>query len=822
MQALSEYRSTAEALPDLLNYGFQIENGLMLNKDGSLSQTWSFFGEDANSSTPEELELISGQITRALNHLNSGWMIHVDAIRTVCDKYPDEKPGVDAVSRIIDAERRIQFSGYSDFYESKYFITFTYKPPHILESKVTAYLLDVEGEDTEGYLNKELTDLSRHHIELFKNTCSEVVEIMKSVLNIQRLNKQDDKTFCDQLSHLKQCVTGRYQTLRNPGFGMPLDVLIGAHDFVGGLMPKIEDQYIQIVSIDGYAPESYPTILKALDEYPGEYRWSSRFIFMDQLQAELELKSYQRKWQQKIRGFLDQVFDRHTGRIDEDARDMADDSNTAISELKSGVVKYGFYTSVVLIYRDTREEAESEAKKIRNLITINGFNARIEASNSVAAWLGSLPGHGHPNITRPPLHTMNLADMLPSTSVWPGKSTNPCKFFPKETPPLMYGNTTGRTPFRINLHVEDTASTFLFGPPGSGKSTALAFLVTQWAARYADLEPQIFMFDKGASSYAITKAMGGSFYDIGADTQINFAPLTHLNSPSDITWATEYLEFLLELQDISINARGRSELFEQVSLLAQSEPEHRTITDLCATIQNKEVLAGLSQYSLDGPYGMMLDAKEDSISEDMLNVFEISHLMETSDKILLPVMMYLFRRIEKRLATNRPTLIIIDEAWLPLSNDIFAAKIDEWLRVVRKLNAAVVMASQKVGDMLASKISSSIIESCVNKIFLPNPNISNDEVKAQYKSLGLNDKQMNIIRAAIPKREYYYTSPYGRRLYSLALAKVALAFVGASQKDNKRIKALIEKHGENWVYEWLAEKELDDWALYWQRIHDED
>ena len=123
------------------------------------------------------------------------------------------------------------------------------------------------------------------------------------------------------------------------------------------------------------------------------------------------------------------------------------------------------------------------------------------------AYLGSLPGHGYQNIRRPLIHTLNLADILPLTSVWPGLENNPCPYFEKNSPALLYAATGGATPFRFNLHVQDVGHTCIFGPTGKGKSTLVLLIAAQFL-RYNNA--QVFIFDNGLSAYPLCQAVGGA------------------------------------------------------------------------------------------------------------------------------------------------------------------------------------------------------------------------------------------------------------------------------------------------------------------------
>ena len=216
----------------------------------------------------------------------------------------------------------------------------------------------------------------------------------------------------------------------------------------------------------------------------------------------------------------------------------------------------------------------------------------------------------------------------------------------------------------------------------------------------------------------------------------------------------------------------------------------------------------LKQYTIDGMMGHLLDAEQDGLALSSFNVFEIEELMNLGEKYALPVLLYLFRRIERALK-GQPSAIILDEAWVMLGHPAFRAKIKEWLKVLRKANCIVIMATQNLSDAASSGILDVMVEATASKIFLPNPYARDEDASALYRRMGLNNRQIEILATAEPKRHYYYMSEKGRRLFDLALGPFALAFVGNSDKEAiATVQALKVKHGRDWVHAWLHSKGL--------------
>jgi type IV secretion system protein VirB4 len=176
------------------------------------------------------------------------------------------------------------------------------------------------------------------------------------------------------------------------------------------------------------------------------------------------------------------------------------------------------------------------------------------------------------------------------------------------------------------------------------------------------------------------------------------------------------------------------------------------------------------------------------------------------------VLSYLFHRIEARL-DGRPTLLIIDEGWLALDDENFSGQIREWLKTLRKKNASVVFATQSLSDIDGSSIAPAIIESCPTRLFLPNERAIEPQIAAIYRRFGLNDRQIEILARATPKRDYYCQSRRGNRLFELGLSEVALAFCAASSKSDQALieRVLAEYGAAAFVAGWLLARGLT-WA----------
>ncbi|MBD5655583.1 MAG: hypothetical protein IAI50_10470 [Candidatus Eremiobacteraeota bacterium] len=811
-----EFRTKVKGYADLLLYAAEIEDGIILNKDGSLTAAWAYRGNDLDSASGYELDALSERVNASLKRRGSGWMMHVDAMRRPSRHYAENSSFPDRTTVLIDDERRLQYEAESAHYETEYVLCITYLPPADREDRFTSLL--VEGD-------KVVESASARAVRTFRAALDDFEDNLSRELRLRRLRSRretdaagNEVVYDELLEHLNYCATGSSHPLRLPKVPMYLDGLLGGVDFYGGLKPRIGPFHIRTIAITGFPNESYPGILEGLNRLAMPYRWSNRFIFLDPHVARKQMETRRKKWflgRKSMRGYLaEQAGTGTASGQNNDAIMMADDAQAALDDLSSDAVRFGYYTSVVVISERDPQVADERAREVTKLLFNLGFNARIEEVNAVEAFLGTHPANGYANVRKPLVHTRNLADFLPLTTIWSGEATNPCPFYPPESPPLAYTATNGATPFRLNLHVGDVGHTLILGPTGAGKSTLLGLLA---ASHFRYPDAQVFVFDKGYSALPLVKASGGEHYDImGEYGSPQFCPLARIDEPQERAWAAEWLETLVALQGVTLNPSSRRAIFHALTLLAESES--RTMTDLLhGPLQEPHLRAALDRYTLDGPLGTLLDSKTDSLGDDIFQVFELEHLMESgqSGRNVVPVLLYLFHRIEQRL-DGRPTLLILDEAWTFIDNSLFAEKIRDWLKTLRKKNAAVVFATQSVSDVLAKPITAAILESCLTKILLPNPEARSAVSSAAYRQIGLTDRQIEILSYAMPKRQYYYMSPQGQRLFDLGLGPVALSFIGAGGKEDlAAVRRLSAAFGDDWPAEGLWSRGHRNAAARW-------
>ena len=306
-------------------------------------------------------------------------------------------------------------------------------------------------------------------------------------------------------------------------------------------------------------------------------------------------------------------------------------------------------------------------------------------------------------------------------------------------------------------------------------------------------QAQIFIFDKGRSARAAALTMGGTALDLSLGSGLAFQPLNDIDDAAARAFARDWVLGLIAHEGLPANPTIKDQVWTALTSLASAPKVERTLTGLSLLLQSNPLRQALQPYTLEGPWGNLLDGKSDQLSFADVMHFELEGLMETKG-LVLPVLTYLFHRLEARF-DGRPTLLILDEAWLFLDSPLFATRIREWLKTLRKKNVAVVFATQSLADIATSSIAPAIIESCPTRIYLPNDRAIETQIREIYERFGLNQRQIEIIARATPKQDYYAQTAKGNRLFELDLGPLALAICSASTlQEHKLMDQLLKTH----------------------------
>jgi len=794
MLHLAEYRKRPALLADWLPWAGLVAPGVVLNKDGSFQRTARFRGPDLDSATQSELVSTSARLNNALRRLGTGWALFVEAERRPAANYPVAS-FPEPLSWLVDEERRAAFEAEASHFESHYHLTLLYLPPEESQARAARLL----------YENRTVAGVDwRERLDAFVSETERLFGLLDGVM--PEVRWLDD---AETLGHLHGTVSTRRHPVAVPEVPMHLDALLADQPLTGGLAPMLGIQHLRVLSVRGFPTSTWPGLLDDLNRLGFAYRWTTRFLFLDKAEAESELGRLRRQWFAKRKNIVallrETIFQQESPLVDSDASNKAADADAALQELGGDQVAFGYVTATVTVLDASAAVAEEKLRAVDRTIQGRGFVTILETLNAVDAWLSSLPGHAYANVRQPIVSTLNLAHMMPLSAVWAGQERNAHL----DGPPLVVTRTEGGTPFRLVTHIGDVGNTLVVGPIGMGKSVLLATLALQFR-RYAG--SRIFAFDIGRSIRATVLGMGGEFYDLGSDGAIAFQPLARIDQDGYRTWAAEWVEGRLLHEGVAVGPAERDAVWSALHSLASAPPEQRTMTGLSVLLQSLTLRQALQPYVLGGAHGKLLDADQDRLGTSDIQCFEMEELMH-SKAAVLAVLGYLFARLDARF-DGAPTLLILDEAWLFLDDPVFASRIRQWLKTLRKKNVSVIFATQSLADIQGSSVAPAIVESCVSRIFLPNPQATEPQVRTVYEGFGLNGRQIEIVAQAQPKRDYYYQSRLGNRVFDLGLGPVALTFAGASRPEDQRAidaVAATAPPGE-FATAWLHHRGID-WAV---------
>ncbi|MEO6042096.1 MAG: VirB4 family type IV secretion/conjugal transfer ATPase [Croceibacterium sp.] len=555
---------------------------------------------------------------------------------------------------------------------------------------------------------------------------------------------------------------GRMLPYRRASFGLDAMEMRGAGSA----------EFAAILSLKDYPDATSPGLLDGLLRLPCEM---------------VVTESFAPQERQTARESIDLAL-RRLRSADEEAMAERADLMAARDGIGSGTVSFGdHHLNVLVRERDLARLDEATAAVAAGLADTGAIVVREDTNLEPAFW-GQFPGNEAYLVRRAMLSSANMASFgslhgfalgLAEGNHWGDAVT------------LL--ETTSATPFFFNFHHGDLGNFSVIGPSGSGKTVVMNFL----AAQAQKFSPRTVLFDKDRGAELFVRGIGGCYDRIRAGEPTGFNPLALADAPVNRAFLRDWLGVLL-------TADGPEELQTiagAVDAAYGNDPSLRRLRHF------RELLSGtrrpqpgdladrLSPWIGLGEHAWLFDNAADRLDlSTRVMGFDMTVLLD-SPRLRTPVMMYLFHRIDERL-DGKPTMILIDEGWKALDDEVFAARIRDWLKTLRKRNALVGFATQSAGDALDSRIASALVEQTATMIFMPNARARAEDYCTGF---GLTAHELSLIRG-LPahSRAFLVRQPDASVVVRLDLsgAPEVLTILSGRESMVRRLDSLREAVGD--------------------------
>jgi len=561
---------------------------------------------------------------------------------------------------------------------------------------------------------------------------------------------------------------GHMLPYRRASFGLDAMELRGSGD----------PDFSAIVSLKEYPDATSPGLLDGLLRLPYE-------MIVSESYAPTERQTARERMDLSIRRLRS---------ADEDAVAERSEMVTARDALGTGAVGFGDHHLSVLVREKDLARLDDATAACAAALADTGAIAVREDTNLEPAFWGQFPGNEQYIVRRAMISSANMASFGSLHGFALGQAQNN-----HWGDAVTLLETTSATPFFFNFHHGDLGNFSVIGPSGSGKTVVMNFLAAQ-AQKFA---PRTILFDKDRGGELFVRGIGGRYDRISAGTPTGFNPLALEDNPANRAFLRDWLGVMLE-------ADGPEEL---ATISAAVDATYSNAPSLRRLRHFKELLAGSrrpqpgdladrlaawigSNNGEGGEHGWLFDNEHDRLDlGSRVLGFDMTALLE-NPKLRTPTMMYLFHRIEERL-DGEPTMILIDEGWKALDDEVFAARIRDWLKTLRKRNALVGFATQSAADALESRISTALVEQTATMVFMPNSRARPEEY---CDGFGLTEHELALIRS-LPahSRCFLVRQPDASVVVRLDLsgAPEVLTILSGRESSVRKLDMLRESLGDN-------------------------
>ncbi len=787
------------ALNEHINlYGFWNETAF-LTKSGDVGMVLRVPGVDYESLDHSEQEYAVKRLEAALKAFAPGFHVYQYLFKSNRPEIPFAKYDDPVVEAVIDQRRQFFEAKRDHLYQVEIFYAIVLEGPRSKSGVGAAFarlIHDPAGAISElraQFTSNSMKTLLRSQIEDALARLEQKVQAFSRQLadsmQIEVLNRQGQFRFFRRLLNYDACrIAGKPQSTQFLDYQVVNSNIEAERDHL-----RIGDHTVRVLTMKEAITETRPLVLDALLKIPASFYVVTEWTPLSADKARKEVNKRRRHFNMSKTGFISQMGNDPAKTNPRDV--LVDESKQADIENLGDCLRalgdgqsLGDFSLTIVVYAPTKRETDQLIGEFARVFTNADGNLFVETYNQLNAYFATVPGGYATNLRKLYLLNSNYADLSFLFTILPGEKINAHL----GTEYLAVLETDNATPYFLNLHNGEVAHTLILGMTGSGKSYLCSFLL-QNAQKYA---PLTFIFDIGGSFQSLTNIFGGSYLNVGQEAR------DFTINPFSLPPTKENLQFLFSLfrvliegnaQRYRLDFKEERKLSDGIERMYVLEPDQRTVSNFANIIG--ELKERLHRWTRAGQNGFLFDNAEDTLSFSRFQTFNFAGWGDAPD-VLEPLLFYVLHRASneiadpKNLATFK--LFLLDEAWLFIRNETIRNYVVQAQKTWRKLNAAMILATQSLKELQESGMLQIVSESCPTKIFLANPEMDRDVYREAFH---LNDTELELIAGLVPPGQMLIRKAQSSKKVQLNVDSVSHWTATNNARDNLKKREYFERFG---------------------------
>ena len=797
-RVIKPWKETA-SLNDHINlYGFWNET-TFLTKSGDLGMVLDVQGVDYESLDGAQQEYAVKRLEAALKAFGPGFHVYQYLLKSNRPEIPFASYDNPVVEAAVDQRRRFFASKHDSLYQIEIFYVVLLEGARSKQGVGTAIRrlfsdpAGAIGELRAQFTNNSMKTLLRTQIDGDLARLDQRVQAftrqLADFVQISVLDQEGQFTFLRRLVNYDAWrIAGKPQNTQFLDYQVVNSTIEAERDHL-----RVGDHFVRVLTMKEAITETRPLVLDSLLKISANFMICTEWTPLPADKARREVNKRRRHFNMSKTGFVSQLGNDTTRSnprdvlVDESKQADIENLGDCLRALGDGQSLGDFSLSIVL-YGDSNAQVGNQVGEFVSVFTNADGNLFTETYNQLNAYFATVPGNYALNLRKLYLLNSNYADLSFLFTILPGETRNAHL----GTEYLAVLETDNSTPYFLNLHNGEVAHTLILGMTGSGKSYFCNF-VLQNAQKYT---PQTYIFDIGGSFQSLTTIFGGSYLNVGQDARdFTINPFSLAPTKENMQFLFSFFRVLIEGNDqrYRLDFKEERRLWDAIERVYLLEGGQRTVSNFVNIIG--ELKERLHRWTRAGQYGFLFDNADDTLTFSRFQTFNFAGWGD-SPEVLEPLLFYVLHRASNEIADPKKLAIfkifLLDEAWLFIRNETIRNYVVQAQKTWRKLNGAMVLATQSIKELQESGMLHIVSESCPTKIFLANPEMDRDVYRQAFH---LNDTELDLIAGLVPPGQMLVRKAQSSKKVQLNVDSVTHWMATNNARDNLKKRDYFERYG---------------------------